>query len=60
MFGTAARQEHLKNGKFFTCQCQRCIDPTELGTFFSSFTCNKCNDGIITTTQPLGKIQYVL
>ena len=26
----------------FTCSCQRCLDPTELGTFGSALICQKC------------------
>lgn len=53
--GTLARQEHLKEGKYFTCQCVRCLDPTELGTFFSSINCQKCGDGNISPLNPLGR-----
>lgn len=52
--GTRARQEHLKTGKFFTCDCRRCKDPTELGTHFSSLKCQKCKDGNLISTNPLG------
>ncbi|XP_054741759.1 SET domain-containing protein SmydA-8 isoform X2 [Anastrepha obliqua] len=51
--GTAQRQEHLKAGKFFTCECKRCKDPTELGTNFSTFKCSKCEDGWLLSTNPL-------
>ncbi|KAJ6640179.1 SET domain-containing protein SmydA-8, isoform A [Pseudolycoriella hygida] len=53
MSGTLARQEHLRKGKYFTCQCARCIDPTELGTHFSSIKCKKCDDGYVVSTDPL-------
>lgn len=36
MWGTANRQQHLMESKFFTCRCDRCTDPTELSTQFSS------------------------
>lgn len=42
MQGTAARQEHLLEGKYFVCHCARCSDPTELGTHLSSLRCQKC------------------
>ena len=32
-------------GKFFTCQCPRCSDPSELGTFSSALWCLKCAKG---------------
>ncbi|XP_067622892.1 SET domain-containing protein SmydA-8 isoform X2 [Eurosta solidaginis] len=51
--GTAQRQEDLKAGKFFTCQCERCKDPTELGTNFSTFKCSKCEDGWLLPADPL-------
>lgn len=54
--GTAQRQEHLRTGKFFTCECQRCKDPTELGTNFSTFKCTKCEDGWVLTANPLGAL----
>jgi predicted RNA-binding Zn-ribbon protein involved in translation (DUF1610 family) len=57
MYGTAGRQQHLKGSKFFTCKCSRCLDPTELGTHFSSFQCNKCDPGVIVATNPLENAQ---
>ncbi|XP_050101373.1 SET domain-containing protein SmydA-8 [Anopheles aquasalis] len=51
--GTVARQAILKASKFFTCMCPRCVDPTELGTHFSSLLCNKCVGGIIISSNPL-------
>uniref|UniRef100_A0A1B0FH41 SET domain-containing protein n=1 Tax=Glossina morsitans morsitans TaxID=37546 RepID=A0A1B0FH41_GLOMM len=51
--GTAQRREHLKAGKYFECDCERCKDPTELGTHFSSFKCSKCDDGWLLWVSPL-------
>jgi hypothetical protein len=42
MWGTTARQLHLGETKYFTCHCERCSDPTELGTMFSSIRCPQC------------------
>lgn len=53
--GTTDRQEHLKTGKYFVCNCQRCLDPTECGTHFSTFKCSKCEDGWLLWANPLGK-----
>lgn len=39
LWGTQARREHLKETKYFTCQCKRCCDPTELGTNLSALRC---------------------
>lgn len=52
---TQKRQELLSKMKFFNCKCARCLDPTELGTHFSSIMCQKCEGGISVSTNPLGK-----
>ncbi|XP_076056980.1 SET domain-containing protein SmydA-8-like [Oratosquilla oratoria] len=54
MWGTANRQIHLKNSKYFECSCQRCRDPTEMGTHLSSLRCELCKDGLL-QLQGLGK-----
>lgn len=36
---TQLRQQHLKDTKYFNCVCERCKDPTELGTHFSTLRC---------------------
>lgn len=51
--GTYKRREHLHEGKFFWCQCHRCSDPTELGTYCSAMRCPKCQNGLILPTAPL-------
>lgn len=39
LWTTQARKEHLLNTKYFSCQCPRCADPTELGTHISALRC---------------------
>lgn len=39
LWGTQARREHLALTKYFNCCCERCSDPTELGTYFSAMKC---------------------
>lgn len=39
LWGTQLRREHLKRTKYFSCTCNRCIDPTELGTYISALKC---------------------
>ncbi|MCL4144495.1 UNVERIFIED_CONTAM: hypothetical protein GTU68_042503 [Idotea baltica] len=39
---TVARQDHLLTSKFFTCKCERCLDPSELGTYMSAMLCPSC------------------
>ena len=53
--GTMARQIALKKGKYFSCRCKRCLDPTEIGTHFSSLKCQKCDNGVIVSSDPLGR-----
>jgi hypothetical protein len=36
---TMYRQQHLKDSKYFVCTCERCKDPKELGTNFSTLRC---------------------
>ncbi|XP_049876365.1 SET domain-containing protein SmydA-8-like isoform X2 [Pectinophora gossypiella] len=57
LWGTQARRQHLKDSKYFACKCQRCSDPTELGTYLSAMKClgdgnNPC-DGIHFPEDPL-------
>lgn len=39
LWSTQLRQQHLKDTKYFTCTCERCKDPSELGTNFSTLRC---------------------
>jgi len=39
------RQDKLACLWFFTCSCQRCVDPTELGSYMSSVACPACPKG---------------
>lgn len=42
LWGTKARRDHLLQTRFFSCPCRRCLDPTELGSYFSALVCPKC------------------
>nr|CAD7448336.1 unnamed protein product [Timema bartmani] len=50
---TLIRRENLARGKYFDCGCDRCKDPTELGTHLGTLKCNKCDPGLILSTNPL-------
>jgi len=54
MWGSANRQLHLAETKYFVCSCPRCVDPTELGTMFSSIKCPQCTaeGGYLVPTVP--------
>lgn len=54
--GTVERQRHLQSGKYFTCHCERCLDPTELGTHFSTLKCLECDNGNVIATDPSGNV----
>jgi len=40
--GTYERETILWSNYFFHCDCKRCSDPTELGTYFSAIACTSC------------------
>lgn len=54
MWPTLVRREFLKESKYFDCTCERCKDPTELQTHLGTLKCQKCDNGIITSSNPLG------
>jgi hypothetical protein len=51
--GTLQRQEFIRDSKFFNCDCSRCKDPTELGTYLSAVKCTKCPNGYLLSQNPL-------
>lgn len=42
---TRDRRQHLLAAKCFECACERCTDPSELGTHLGSVTCVACGRG---------------
>ncbi|KAG5684028.1 hypothetical protein PVAND_013281 [Polypedilum vanderplanki] len=50
---TIERRLGIKQAKCFDCICTRCIDPTEMSTFASSIKCTACNNGVLTSIDPL-------
>ncbi|KAK3872287.1 hypothetical protein Pcinc_022620 [Petrolisthes cinctipes] len=47
LWGTQARATHLSTFKMFLCKCERCADPTELGSHLSSVRCRECDDDLL-------------
>ena len=45
LWPTSDRRSHLAYSKHFFCDCERCSDPTELGTYLSALKCMKCSVG---------------
>ena len=50
--GTMRRQQLVQSQWYFTCQCTRCLDPTELGTFNNSALCPECKTGVLVPLEP--------
>lgn len=59
LWGTLDRRRHLSSNKCFDCECDRCKDPTEFGTYLGNIYCSICNGpGLVTgsmlvSTNPL-------
>ena len=51
--GTYHRLSAMFERSHFICKCQRCVDPTELGTFISAIKCPKCCRGNILPSKPV-------
>ncbi|XP_015175183.1 PREDICTED: protein msta, isoform B-like [Polistes dominula] len=58
LLGSAERREHLREGKYFECECTLCKDPYELGSYLSSIRCPRCKDGYIGAENPLKTKPY--
>ncbi|KAL1497897.1 hypothetical protein ABEB36_008780 [Hypothenemus hampei] len=56
LWPTLVRREYLKENKYFDCSCERCSDPTELGTHMSSLKCQRCDNGVIIASNALDAI----
>ncbi|XP_045451337.1 SET domain-containing protein SmydA-8 [Melitaea cinxia] len=63
LYGTLDRRKLLKTHKCFNCECDRCKDPTEFGTYLGNIYCSVCNSaslesssekrGMLVSTNPL-------
>ncbi|XP_043666616.1 uncharacterized protein LOC122628409 [Vespula pensylvanica] len=58
LLGSAERREHLREGKYFECECSVCKDPYELGSHLSSIRCPRCKDGYVGAQNPLKAKPY--
>lgn len=47
LWETTNRRHHLKQTKMFDCQCVRCRDVTEFGSYVSALKCLKCEKGLL-------------
>lgn len=46
-WGSVTRRFHLLRTKHFLCNCPRCLDPSEYGTYMSAILCKKCGDFVL-------------
>ncbi|XP_040575619.1 SET domain-containing protein SmydA-8 isoform X1 [Lepeophtheirus salmonis] len=53
--GNVRRREDIKQYWFFDCECQRCTDRTELGTYMSAINCKHCKNGYLL---PVNSLSY--
>ena len=49
------RREDIRRFWYFDCQCPRCSDPTELGSYMSAVICFACKRGFLV---PIDSLQY--
>jgi formylmethanofuran dehydrogenase subunit E len=56
---TFERRRHLKKTKIFDCDCSRCEDPSENGTYGSSFLCEKCGGLVISMNSLDNKSHWI-
>ncbi len=42
--GNIRRRDDIQRYWYFNCACQRCLDPTEMGTYMSAIRCNQCDE----------------
>ncbi|XP_042221386.1 SET domain-containing protein SmydA-8-like isoform X2 [Homarus americanus] len=52
------RRAYTSEVHFFTCDCVRCSDPTELGLHYSSPRCEKCMQQYLEATTWLGEMKW--
>ena len=53
LLGTHKRRRRLRSEWYFDCSCERCVDPTELGTMVSAVLCEACETGYLLPKDPL-------
>lgn len=58
LWGTLDRRKILMTNKFFACDCNRCKDPTELGTNLGNIYCSVCNNAFRQTSQWRGAMLH--
>ncbi|XP_066587688.1 uncharacterized protein [Prorops nasuta] len=57
LLGTAERKEHLREGKYFECDCEMCNDPFEMNSHLSTILCPRCK-GLVAMEDPMSIRPY--
>lgn len=52
LHATLQRRIYLRHSKCFDCNCQRCRDPTECGTYIGALQCSRCKSGKLLSDNP--------
>ncbi|KOX72914.1 Protein msta, isoform A [Melipona quadrifasciata] len=58
LLGALARRQHLKETKYFECDCSMCSDRYEMESYISSILCPRCKKGYVGMEDPLTKFPY--
>lgn len=53
--GNILRRQDFPTNWLFSCQCERCTDPTELGTMASTMRCPECSEARLLPTSSLAE-----
>jgi len=53
--GNFKRRQKIRDEWYFDCECRRCSDPTECGSFVSALKCDSCISGNVL---PVDSLDY--
>ncbi|XP_023346084.1 protein msta isoform X2 [Eurytemora carolleeae] len=57
LLGTHKRRRRIRSEWYFSCECARCRDKTELGTMVSAVVCEACESGYLLPRNPLDELE---
>jgi SET domain len=58
LWATPERRAHLYFSKHFLCVCDRCKDPTEMGSYITALRCRKKLDGSVKYKIPVANKNF--
>ena len=53
--GNFKRRKKIRDEWYFDCECRRCSDPTECGSYVSALKCDSCSSGNVL---PIDSLEY--